>query len=112
MSRAPLLSSLRPIHHKYRLVLTRSAFFFFWPCVSEIEKGDAVTAVNGIATGARYGLTLEQVKPLIVGNPGTTVRVKKKPYIPQGEKIRNLHVAISLSSSILCSCMHDVLYKA
>jgi hypothetical protein len=33
-------------------------------------------AVNGTAVGARYGLTLELVKPLIIGNPGTTVCAK------------------------------------
>jgi hypothetical protein len=38
-----------------------------------VIKGDIVLAVNGIACGVRHGLTLEKVKPLILGNPGTVV---------------------------------------
>ncbi len=74
--------------------------FPFFCLVPEIGKGDAVTAVNGIATGARYGLTLEQVKPLIVGNPGTTVRIPEP--IPRG-KTNLHHVLLARSDSALAS---------
>lgn len=47
---------------------------------AEVLKGDIVMAVNGIACGVRHGLTLEKVKPLILGKPGTVVSRLPVPH--------------------------------